>query len=87
MLRLLLIQFALFLLPFAIYAGYLYLTKRSAVGDRGSWSGRMGWLVIGGLGLAIAGLVSLSVFGGARPDSEYKPAEFRDGQIVPGRFE
>ncbi len=87
MLRLVVVQALLFLLPFAVYAGYLYLTKRADVGDPASWSGKTSWLVIGGLALAIMGLVALSVFDGAAPGSTYVPAHYEDGKIVPGRFE
>ncbi|MCB1493392.1 MAG: hypothetical protein KDJ77_16640 [Rhodobiaceae bacterium] len=86
MLRLAFVQLLFFLIPFAVYALYLYLSKKGAVGDRESWSGVGGWLVIGGLACAFIGMVSLALFDRADPDAIYIPAHVEDGKLIPDTF-
>lgn len=46
-----------------------------------------GWLVGGGVALAVATLVGLALLDpGAPPGGRYEPARLEDGRIVPGRF-
>ena len=86
MLRLILIQAFLFLLPFIVYGVFLRLSKRDAR-DRSNWDGVQGRLVIGGLVLAIVGLLALTLFDGADPGAVYRSPVYKDGKIVPGHFE
>jgi hypothetical protein len=87
MARLILYNAVFFLLPFAIYGIYVFLT-RGNLGSSSDWSLRiLGWLLAAGAGVMLVGLVVITSFSGAAPDSEYHPATLRDGQIVPGGFE
>ncbi len=86
MLRIVLTQLFLFLLPFACYATWLWLSKKGENPD--SWSkGPVAWLSLAGLALAIVGFVTLAMLDKSPEGKEYRPSEFRDGVLVPGRFE
>jgi hypothetical protein len=86
MARTALIEFLLFIAPFAIYALALSVTRRDAR-DREHWHPRMVMsLAIAGLLLMIAGLVFFAHYGGAPPGGVYEPAHMEDGQLVPGRI-
>lgn len=87
MIRPLLIELALFLAPFALYAIFLTLTRASAF-DPESWSWRaIGWLTLVSLLMVILSFVVIAQFAGAPPRSTYIPAHVKDGQFVPGRSE
>jgi H+/Cl- antiporter ClcA len=84
-LRLALIEIGLFLAPFAIYAAWLWFSKGSAA--RRNWtSGPLFAMTLAGLVLVIVGFVLLASFGSSERGA-YRPAEVRDGVLVPGRFE
>lgn len=85
MLRLALIEIALFLAPFALYAAWLWWTKGSATRD--NWAPAPSFAAtLAGLLLVVLGFVLLASFGVSRQGT-YHPAEVRDGVLVPGRFE
>ncbi len=85
MIRPLLIQAALFLLPFAAYAVFLWATRAGAV-DPTTWSFKtLGWLTGAALALIVVSFVIMAQFGGAPPNSTYVPAHMEDGRLVPGR--
>jgi hypothetical protein len=87
MVRPILIELALFLTPFAVYAIFLTLTRANAF-DPESWSWRaIGWLTAVSLLLVILSFVVIAQFSGAPPGSTYIPAHVKDGQFVPGRSE
>lgn len=86
MIRLLLVQFLLFLLPFACYAAWLWLSKKT--GQDENWSrGPIAWLTLAGLLLAIAGVSANAIFNTSPEGMQYRPSTFQDGVFVPGRFE
>lgn len=86
MLRVILVQLLLFSLPFIGFAIWLFVTKKAQTSE--NWrKGPMVWLVISGLGLSIAGLVVLASNEGIPDGKVYRPAELRDGVLVPGRYE
>ncbi len=75
----------LFLLPLAIYAGYLnvisYLRKTEGPG----WSETpFTRLLIAGLALMAAGMVTTAYLIGEDPDGVYVPARMENGKLVPG---
>jgi hypothetical protein len=87
MVRPLLIELALFLTPFAVYAIFLALT-RASVFDPESWSWRaISWLTLVSLLLVILSFIVIAQFSGAPPGSTYIPAHVKDGKFVPGRSE
>ncbi len=85
MIRPVLTEIALFLIPFAIYALFLVAT-RTGVLDASAWTlSRISWLLIAALSLMIGSLLLLAQFGGVPPGSTYVPAHFEDGKFVPGQ--
>ena len=78
-------EVALFLVPFLVYAGFLWAT-RAGVLDPSAWSPvRLVWLSIAALCLMAGSFIVLAQFGGAPPGSTYVPAHVDDGQLSPGQ--
>ncbi|KRQ01620.1 MULTISPECIES: DUF6111 family protein [Bradyrhizobium] len=84
MIRTVLTEIGIFLIPFAVYALFLAAT-RSGVFARSSWPvAIVARLALVAIVLVIAGLIGLAEFSGAPPDSTYVPAHIEDGKLVPG---
>jgi hypothetical protein len=84
MIRPVLTEIGIFLIPFAAYALFL-VASRSGVLDTASWPARtVVKLAIVALLLVIASLVLLANFSGAPPESTYVPAHIENGRIVRG---
>ena len=84
MIRPVLTEIGIFLIPFAAYAVYLIAT-RSGVLTAASWPAHLiAKLVLGSLLLVIISFVLLAHFSGAPPDSTYVPAHIENGRLVPG---
>jgi hypothetical protein len=78
-------EVALFLVPFLVYAVFLWAT-RAGVLDPSAWSpARLVWLSIAALCLMVGSFVVLAEFGGAPPGSTYVPAHVDDGRLRPGQ--
>ena len=87
MIRVILIPVVLAALPFVAYWIYRVTRRPAAAGDA-EWSGdRITQLSIASALILIASFIYLSITNGAPEGSTYVPAEYRDGEIVPGRFE
>jgi Family of unknown function (DUF6111) len=75
----------LFLAPFAIFAIYLALRSIYPL-EMEHWTrGRVSWLTLTGLGLALGFLVSLELLA-PRAHGVYVPAHIENGVLVEGRF-
>lgn len=84
MIRPLLTEIGLFLIPFAIYAIYLIAT-RSQLLDKSSWPLRViGSLTVAALMLILGSFLFFAHFSGAPPGSTYVPAHLENGRLVPG---
>jgi phosphoglycerol transferase MdoB-like AlkP superfamily enzyme len=84
MIRAILTEVAIFLIPFILYAVYLVIT-RAALTHRSSWPFRVvAWLLIAALALVIISLLLLVHYSGAPPGATYVPAHVEDGRLVPG---
>ena len=84
MIRPVLTELAIFLIPFVAYAIFLIAT-RSGVLVSSSWPVHLvAQLVLGSLLLVVVSFVLLAHFSGASPDSTYIPAHIEDGKFVPG---
>ena len=84
MIRPILTEIGIFLIPFAAYAVFLIAT-RSGVLTSSSWPARLvARLVLGSLLLVVVSFVLLAQFSGAPPNSTYIPAHMEDGRLVPG---
>lgn len=84
MIRSLADELLLFLLPFALFAGYLVLRRRNPM-LREAWSGRTGWLGISGLLLVIAAFLAAGLLADRRTGA-FVPTHVENGRVVPGQF-
>jgi Family of unknown function (DUF6111) len=84
MIRPVLTEVGIFLIPFVVYALFL-LATRSGVLVSASWPVHLvAKLVLGSLLLVVLSFVMLAHFSGAPPNSTYIPAHIEDGKFVPG---
>jgi hypothetical protein len=84
MIRPVLTEVGIFLIPFAVYALFLIAT-RSGVLAQTSWPAHLvAKLVLGSLLLVVVSFILLAHFSGAPPESTYIPAHIEDGKFVPG---
>ena len=84
MIRPVLTEIGIFLIPFALYAAWLH-ASRAGVLDSSSWPAPLlAKLTIGSLLLTILSLVLLAHFSGAPPKATYVPAHIENGKLVPG---
>lgn len=83
MIRSLIDETGLFLVPFAAFAVLLIVTRRKLL-HLDTWSRSSTWLAIAGLMLVFASFL----FAGfePRPMSGFEPTHLDGGRIVPGRF-
>ncbi len=87
MIRIVLENVLLFLLPTAIYCAYHYVAQ----GEGRSASHTINeaplvWLFVAGAAMVIATLVAFSQSNGGRPGQVYEPPVMKDGRIEPGRI-
>jgi hypothetical protein len=84
MIRPVLTEIGIFLIPFAVYALFLIAT-RSGVLLQASWPLHLlAKLTFGALLLVVISFVLLAHFSGAPPNSTYVPAHIENGRLVPG---
>jgi hypothetical protein len=77
-------ELLIFLIPFGVYALFLF-ASRSGVLVQTSWPVHIiAKLVLGSLLLVIVSFVLLAHFSGASPNSTYIPAHIENGKFVPG---
>jgi len=85
MFRPVLSELLLFVLPFILYAVFLWAT-RAGVMDPESWPvSRLVTLAIVSFALVIGSFIYFANYTGAPPGSTYVPAHIEDGKFVPGR--
>jgi hypothetical protein len=84
MIRPVLTEIGIFLIPFAVYALFL-LATRSGLMLQASWPVHiLAKLVLGSLLLVVVSFLLLAHFSGAPPNSTYVPAHIENGKFVPG---
>ena len=84
MIRPVLTEVGIFLIPFAVYAVFLIAT-RSGVLAQSSWPVHLvAKLALGSLLLVVVSFLLLAHFSGAPPNSTYVPAHIENGKLVPG---
>jgi hypothetical protein len=84
MIRPVLTEFGIFLIPFAIYALFL-ISTRSGLLVQSSWPVQVvAKLVLGSLLLVVVSFILLAHFSGAPPNSTYIPAHIENGKLVRG---
>ncbi|MDE1567922.1 DUF6111 family protein [Aquabacter sp. P-9] len=85
MLRALLIEGSLFLLPFAAYAAFMYFSHRTLI--LAHWTPKAIMLLsLVALVLVAGGLLVFEQERGARPGAHYTPAQVEDGVFKPGQL-
>jgi hypothetical protein len=84
MIRPVVTEIGIFLIPFAIYALFLIAT-RSGLLVQASWPVKIvAKLALGSLLLVVVSFILLAHFSGAPPNSTYVPAHIENGKFVPG---
>jgi len=84
MIRPVLTEVGIFLIPFAVYALFLIAT-RSGLLAQSSWPAHLvAKLALGSLLLVVVSFLLLAHFSGAPPNSTYVPAHIENGKLVPG---
>lgn len=79
-----LLNLLLFLLPFLVYGGYVLLIRRLRPGETKDWADApFGWLVLAGLVLGGASIITGAFFSGSGPDADYAPKQLIEGDIRP----
>jgi hypothetical protein len=84
MIRPLFTELALFLVPFLLYAVFLWATRADLLHpDAWSWPA-LAWLTLASLATVVVSFVVIAQFSGAPPRSTYVPAHLENGTLVPG---
>jgi hypothetical protein len=84
MIRPVLTEIGIFLVPFAVYAVFL-IASRSGLLVQTSWPLHIiAKLAVGSLLLVIVSFVLLAQFSGGSPNSTYIPAHIENGKLIPG---
>ncbi|PLW79168.1 DUF6111 family protein [Cohaesibacter celericrescens] len=84
MIRIIFTQLILFLLPFLVYAGYLFLTNKM---HRKAWiDAPRYWLVIAGLVVSVFGFLFMSQINNNPLGGTYVPAHMENGKLIPGQI-
>jgi hypothetical protein len=86
MIRVVIENILLFLLPTGIYLGYVLLTR--GVPAKGSLldEAPLIWLFAAGALLVVLVLIAFGSTSGGRPGQHYEPPSLKDGHIEPGRI-
>lgn len=84
MLRIIIEELLLFVLPFCAFAAYLVIRQRNPF-DVEHWDGHLFWLTVAGLTLGIA-VFAYTGWIAPRSQGAYEPPHMENGRLVPGRF-
>lgn len=84
MIRPVLTEIGIFLIPFAVYVLFLTATRAGLLVPANWPLDLVAKLTVAALVLVIASLVLLAEFSGAPPHSTYVPAHIENGRLVPG---
>ena len=87
MLRIVALDALFFLMPFAAYALWLVVTRRT-MRNPDDWQVKtIAWLALAGAVLMVAVLVVFIHFDPIPPGGTYVPPSFEDGVLIPGHIE
>lgn len=88
MVRIVIENLILLLLPTIMYVAYVYLTGGFDRSQQGAWSDApFVWLFLAGVALVLCVVLIFGTLDGGEPGQAYRPPEFRDGKIVPGEVQ
>ena len=87
MIRIVIENILLFLLPTAMYVVYVLLTRRTTSAGMIVNDAPLVWLFLAGAVVVVATLVYYGTTNpGGRPDQTYTPPRMKDGRIEPGEL-
>lgn len=87
MIRIIVENVLLFLLPTAMYLAYVLLTRRATTAGTIANDAPLLWLFVAGAVLVAATLIYYGATAtGGRPDQTYTPPRMKDGRIEPGQI-
>lgn len=87
MIRIVIENVLLFLLPTAMYVAYVLLTRRATSAGTIVNDAPLLWLFLAGAVVVVATLVYYgTTTSGGRPDQTYTPPRVKDGRIEPGEL-
>jgi hypothetical protein len=87
MIRIVIENLLLFLLPTLIYIAYVFLKQRGGGGPSAFLDeAPLLWLFAAGAMLVVITLVAFGSVSGGKPGQTYEPPVFRDGRIEPGQI-
>jgi hypothetical protein len=87
MIRIVVENVLLFLLPTLIYLAYVFLTQgRKATTGMVMSDAPVFWLVMAGAVLVVVTLLAFGTVSGGKPGQIYEPAVVRDGKIEQGKL-
>ncbi len=96
MIRIVIENILLFLLPTALFLGYRYVQRvqRSEQGSKGARQAVQNdfndapllWLFVAGAALVLAVLIAFGSTDGGKPGQTYYPPVVKDGKVIPGHF-
>ena len=87
MIRVVLVNVLLLLLPLILYFTYVYLRSRKTPDSEIMENAPIFWLLAAGTGLMLLGLLVLGQWETGELEGRYVPPRVEDGRIVPGHFE
>lgn len=83
MVRPILTELVLFLVPFVLYAAFLFATRAKVLHpDAWSWT-VIAWLTIAALVMVLGSFLVMAQFSGAPPGSTYVPAHIEGDRLLP----
>lgn len=87
MIRIVIENILLFLLPTGLYVAYMLLTRRSTPAGTIINDAPLLWLFVAGAVIVVGTLVYYgTATPGGRPDQTYVPPRMKDGRIEPGQL-
>ena len=87
MIRIVIENVLLFLLPTLVYFAIVYLKRgREAASGEVMSDAPVVWLVMAGAALVVITVLAFGTVSGGKPGQVYEPAVVKDGKIEPGRI-
>ncbi|MGI9521455.1 MAG: DUF6111 family protein [Hyphomicrobiaceae bacterium] len=89
MIRVILENIILFLLPTLIYIAFAFARRNrqsTASASQIFDDAPVIWLLVAGAVCMVAGLAYFGSTSGGRPGEQYQPPVYRDGKIIPGHY-
>lgn len=87
MIRIILINLLLLLLPLIVYFTYVALRRQTQPDAEMVANAPIFWLLAAGAGLMLIAIVVLGQWETGSTSGRYVPPQYKDGVLVPGHFE